>query len=651
MPVVPVYNVGDLGQQGGEALEVWLTEDGLSRLAPEEAMEAVRKDSVWPQPNWRSLVADGMTPGAAALIKLIRDRIPPRPNYRVRQLGTHHSVRAERDPALVQRDYVRMLGIVRDRLLVCNTQEQVRAARALILEDAGWHEDTGWHEGAGAEAKHLVTSVWRDRLDTLQLDYRDVMASDTMVQEGWPGAASPSWRKGYSVRGDGEGGYLLARGVRIEHDGFLTEEAAWDWLRASIVDRRAAVAAAPIPARPALENLVRVGMPDRRRGRNVEVLELLDAFSLRAVEFGKWVPHPERQELLNRAYDALHDLAGAFGLDADAIGLGGTLALSFGARSAGNVGADYDPRLRVVAMPRVSGAGELARCWGKAFDHWAGETGLSAKPAFPRPATGRAARGREPVPDTGHLLPSESAAWWRVHVEIWRRDPGAAAEAASLRTDIARREAEVARTERQRDAFLERVPDAASTPDGAAYLSDTAAWLAARRDRVLPALHGRLAEAEERSLAAGESAYAAEARKLCGRDGDFWMRPTEIFGRAFEACVHDTIAAAGGHSGFLVHGVEEDRFSNGFRGNPFPAGAERERIGLAVSALVAEMAPRLAPEGQERDLAGKTATPVKASITPSRQAPPERALREPAPHAPPQRSRHGAQASPAPRRR
>ena len=577
--------IGDV--EGAHRAVELISEESLAGLSTEDAMDLVRKDAVWPQPDWRELVADGADPRAVALMKLVRDRIPGKPNYKVRQLGLHYSVKAERKPELVQRDYVKMLGIVRDRFMECRSLSDVRAARSLVLADAGWTER------AGADTKHLVTSVWRDRLDTLQLDYKDMMTSEAMVHQGWPGAANPSWRKGHSVRGDGEGGYLLARGIRVIQDGFLTEDAAWDWLRADAESKRQSTMLAPLPARPKLELLERYGLPDWRGGHDVDVLEFLDSFGMRAVEFGKWVPQAERQDLLNRTFDALHDLPEALGVDAGVIGLGSSLALSFGARAGGSVGADYDPKLRVIALPRASGAGELARCWAKAFDHWAGELGLAFRPPVQRTATGRIVRGREPVPELSHLDPGEAMEWWRVHMGLWRANPDAAAEAATIRAELALKETEAKRTERQRDAFLQRNPDAESTVQGTAYLTQTAQWLQNRRDNVIPALQERLQQAESLSIASGESAYALQARKLNGRDGDYWTRPTEMFARAFEAVVADRLSDMGVRNDFLVHGVEEARFSQAYRGNPFPTGAERASLGQAIMALSQRMAARL----------------------------------------------------------
>ncbi|MGN5477640.1 hypothetical protein ACTMU2_14125 [Cupriavidus basilensis] len=58
-------------------------------------------------------------------------------------------------------------------------------------------------------------------------------------------------------------------------------------------------------ARPHLAKVIRDGLPDERHGRNIAPDDLLNDFGFRACEFGNWLPDTERQDVLNRAYDAL----------------------------------------------------------------------------------------------------------------------------------------------------------------------------------------------------------------------------------------------------------------------------------------------------------------------------------------------------------
>lgn len=91
-----------------------------------------------------------------------------------------------------------------------------------------------------------------------------------------------------------------------------------------------------------------------------------------------------------------------------------------------------------------------------------------------------------------------------------------------------------------------------------------------------------------------DSHYLSEAAKISG-SGDYWIRPNELFARAFESVIFDRLEAMGARSDYLVHGVEEDRFADAgcWRGNPYPSGEERARIASALDGLFEAVVPRL----------------------------------------------------------
>jgi hypothetical protein len=55
-----------------------------------------------------------------------------------------------------------------------------------------------------------------------------------------------------------------------------------------------------------------------------------------------------------------------------------------------------------------------------------------------------------------------------------------------------------------------------------------------------------------------ETSFYKAAQTLSGPTGDYWRRPTEMFARSFESYVFDRLE---GQSDYLVHGVEEDKFT------------------------------------------------------------------------------------------
>ena len=95
------------------------------------------------------------------------------------------------------------------------------------------------------------------------------------------------------------------------------------------------------------------------------------------------------------------------------------------------------------------------------------------------------------------------------------------------------------------------------------------------------------------------TSYDREAVNLSGKSGEkgYWARPTEMFARAFESFVHDKIAAEDRSSQYLVQGVEPERYATGYKGNPYPAGMEREAINAAFDHLFKAMDAREGEHG------------------------------------------------------
>jgi hypothetical protein len=74
------------------------------------------------------------------------------------------------------------------------------------------------------------------------------------------------------------------------------------------------------------------------------------------------------------------------------------------------------------------------------------------------------------------------------------------------------------------------------------------------------------------------------------RSSSYYSLPEELFARAFEAYVFDTIATAGGRSDYLVHGVEQERYAGpAYAGNPYPTGTDRQRFNAGFDAAVAAL--------------------------------------------------------------
>lgn len=117
--------------------------------------------------------------------------------------------------------------------------------------------------------------------------------------------------------------------------------------------------------------------PERRKG-NVSPEQFSDAFGFRGVQFGNYVEGPRRQADLNRAYEALYDLAEVLNVPTKALSLNGRLGLAFGARGKGKAAAHYEPGEVAVNLTKGNGAGSLAHEWFHSLDNYFGQNDIAA---------------------------------------------------------------------------------------------------------------------------------------------------------------------------------------------------------------------------------------------------------------------------------
>ncbi len=100
--------------------------------------------------------------------------------------------------------------------------------------------------------------------------------------------------------------------------------------------------------------------------------DYIDTFGFYGGEFGNWMSTNDRIASLDYGFNAFKDLADVLGISDKSISFNGGLAIAFGARGQGNASAHYEPMRRVINLTKMSGAGALAHEWGHALDHAAG---------------------------------------------------------------------------------------------------------------------------------------------------------------------------------------------------------------------------------------------------------------------------------------
>jgi hypothetical protein len=588
--------IDDAGEKIAGARKDWrerfMDAADLNAMTNAEAIELVKKDNVWPQPDWEKAVADGMPAEVAAYVKIMRDRVAKVPRF----------TRSGQNATTVRANYVEMLTIARDVMMAGRSVDDVRDFYRNILTAAG-------ADGLNAsdESRQKFFSVYQTRKCPFGVSHADGQKVREMLSEGFP-AKIPVWRKGvraYPSRGgtEGPGAFMLIKNNQKIHDGYFpTEEAAWKWLAAENA-KPAAKAKKPKgpvvpPEKPHLDNLERHGFPDRRNGRDVTPEDFISTFKFRGVQFGDWLPDNERQKVLNLAYDALFDFAELMEVDHSTLSLDGTLSVAFGARGQGYGRAHYESGQKVFNFTRLNGAGTVAHEWAHAVDNWAGEADVLGNTQRLLSGTGWYDRIKGIKRMLANLTDDQAEAWENM-VEDLFTSPLTKEEALEKTTSNLNVYAENVRNhseqltshlaravERQNKTYIKKMRE---------YLADQS-----RRQRLCQERIDKINEGGEGfSFGKRQSAYYEEAQKLCGKSGEYWTRPTEMFARAFEVYIFDKMQELGVRSDYLVHGVEADRYSNKelFKGNPYAGGIERDRINGRIEDLVTAMKPRI-----ERDL-------------------------------------------------
>lgn len=129
-----------------------------------------------------------------------------------------------------------------------------------------------------------------------------------------------------------------------------------------------------------LDNVVRNGY-DYIEGEKITADTLNKTFGIDAMQWGNWINESnERQNLLNLAYESFTDLAAAFNIARDSIGLEiNNRGLGFGIGSQGISGsrAHYQTGQKFLHMNRKNSAGSLAHEWFHAYDHYLYEKAIA----------------------------------------------------------------------------------------------------------------------------------------------------------------------------------------------------------------------------------------------------------------------------------
>ena len=386
----------EFGQKiGGSRRDMWaksVNVHDLPEMSDAEKVAFIKKDAVWPKPNYEAMLSEGREKSVVYYIKHIRDAIAP-----------------DIDSAKKAELYVEAMNKLKDSLLEkVYKEEDIRAFYRNFISNEYWV--TGSNKKRRVEYLS-VTEAFRVLncsrvLKALQLTPANaryaaakkgflmsddermlwninyfVVACDNIREMD---VSKSHWIK-YGASGNHvyvrnlDSGYI--KEIRDAHGKYVL---ILDEMYMGIYDTEEKAKAYVLSTRKADPNETEKAQPVRRKKSfcyaKLESLvhhtgdDYLSDFGFRGGEFGNWVSNSERQINLDRGYTALRNLADALGIEPSDISLGGKLGIAFGARGKGGKAvAHYDPVYKCINLSKFSGAGSLAHEFAHSLDFVLGE--------------------------------------------------------------------------------------------------------------------------------------------------------------------------------------------------------------------------------------------------------------------------------------
>ena len=349
--------IEDAGEKIGGARKDFyassLSHADLADMNEREVAELVTKDNVWPSRTIDDYRSAGVDARVALFVQSLRRDFPNKPGM-VKHAPAYIALAETLRDATAKLRNREDIGTFRDRL--CE-------AGVVIVEKTGYYsERTSIPDRFSSVLNESMQRAW-------VFQNRYLYSPD----DGFRKARSTYEQKSYRMSDD-----EWVRPRDLDSDQFYDfleslKQRTTDKRKKTIENRDGEDSDKAALTRPHLASILRDGLPDERKGKDIGPDDLLADFGFRACEFGNWLPDAERQDVLNRAYDALSTLARTIGVDRKFLSLDGTLALAFGSRGVGRALAHYECARKVINLTRLRGAGSLAHEWWHALDDFVGD--------------------------------------------------------------------------------------------------------------------------------------------------------------------------------------------------------------------------------------------------------------------------------------
>lgn len=394
----PERDITDFGQKIGGARKDYYA-DYANEFEKAKTLDIVEVplSKSWPEPDYKELLESGKDPWIVAFVRSARDEVPTKPSLpsRVRRWALEVSVlrgfaddllngsiskEALKDK-LQAEQFKRLNSIVGGRTDLYETFGHGISLKGITLRHNHYYsyrgeknvtkwqvEKTGRATLFGNMPLELgVGNTKEDAIESFRSKY------DTLIT-----AEGKAKNVDFVVyrRRDNNKFYIAKKiGARkyLELKEFESSKDALDYRAANQTELEEILKRMKeVPNERREFNRERVGK-DHRQGKDVTPEMFSETFGFRGVEFGNWVNNSERQDNLNRAYDALYDLANVLNIPTSALSLNGELGIGFGSRGHGGKNAPaahYESGKVVINLTRKNGPGSLAHEWWHAFDNY-----------------------------------------------------------------------------------------------------------------------------------------------------------------------------------------------------------------------------------------------------------------------------------------
>lgn len=372
--------------------------DGMAK-AKELDIKAHPLSKTWPEPDYQKLLEGGAPLEAVSLVRALREAVPTKPQSSWKLKGWSTQVETlrsfsedvlsgQQEPSAVRIKLNRdgMPRGIADKVALYEAMGHERSLKGIDVSVGRY----SMYDRVEYNPPRTIWSVSREARGAFGNWPRELAKGDTREEaiaafkkraaELLAEERAPTKGATFEIYGKRAGGARaffigkkIGRNVAELKTGFADIKAARQYLadnQTELEDLLDKYKAVP-PVRND-QNAPRIG-EDYRKGADVTPEQFQEAFGFRGVQFGNYVEGGRRQQDLNRAYDALMDLAGVLNLPPRALSLGGRLGLAFGARGTGGTdaaAAHYERGNVVINLTKREGAGSLAHEWWHSLDNY-----------------------------------------------------------------------------------------------------------------------------------------------------------------------------------------------------------------------------------------------------------------------------------------